>query len=411
MKKTLKKCFVLFLALCLSFSMVGCSETGDTGTSGASKDGVVSLSAFEFHNYDKDYAWKVSEFFGKVEFNFDKQYIKGGETSAKVSTLGNYEDGSQPWMFYPLKSRRFEFDYTNITSIDSFSIWIYNTSNEEKDIEVGFVEAISDDAKRMTGIPGEIHTLQNGWNRVVYFPDHQQLSLITDIEFLLGIYIRFPCNTYTEEYVGTDVFYVDEAEIRLPKQTISIPDFVVLDENEIMNFDKDWQKESISYKAVSEATAPNLMVVKASDENIPFAFTDRTEDSVLKVELKATSEQATSDWPGIFFPKNVIKKCGILGLDRYTRMDYYVVFDVYLKANANHYIYPEFHTPYTYDNHFNHECIANTWTTCKIRLSDVKSGVYGGLSTIAIKYVNQCGEDRTFYFDNFRLEIQESQVQ
>ena len=315
-------------------------------------------------------------------------------------------------MYYPLKSRRFEYDYTNITSFESFSFWIYNTSNDEKQIEIGFVESISDDAKRMYGVTGETHTIYNGWNRVVYFPNHQQLSLVTDIEYLQGIYIRYPCNTYTEEYVGTDVFYVDDAMLGIPKNPISIPDFVVLEENEIMNFDKDWQKESISYKAVSEQTAPILTVVNASDEGIPFDFTDRAEDSILKVALKATNETTSGDWPGIFIPKNVIQKCGITGLDRYTRMELEIVFDVYLKANGitDAYIYPEFHSAYTYDNSHNHQALANEWTTCRIKLSDIKSNVYGSLSTIAIKYVNNCGVDRTFYFDNFRIEpVQETE--
>lgn len=93
------------------------------------------------------------------------------------------------------------------------------------------------------------------------------------------------------------------------------------------------------------------------------------------------------------------------GIPKADRSKYYFAFDVYA-VDADVYFYPDFGIPMWYNWYStNHIARTGEWTTYRISLSQIPSGIYGSLSGIRVSWAEYAnGGERTFYFDNFRLE-------
>ena len=138
----MKKLLSLILALVISattFSLVGCAPSQQTPTD--SKKIVLA----DFEQYKPDFQlMRIMNNFGAVNVNKDAQYVKSGTTSAKLQPLGGYAQSSQPFVYFPLESELFDYDYQDFTKYESVSMWVYNAESEIENMEVGLVAAISD---------------------------------------------------------------------------------------------------------------------------------------------------------------------------------------------------------------------------------------------------------------------------
>lgn len=393
----MKKFFVTLLASIMAFSafsFIGCGEKP------APESNQIVLADFE--KFEPDFQLtRISRYFGAVNVNKDKTYVKSGETSAKVQPLGHVPGQSQPWMYFPLSSTRFEYDYRDFSYFDSVSMWVYNTESETVEVELGFVEKMTD-INDIATVPGEIQQVAPGWNKLVYYPDLNALNLVCDVTDFLGVYLRFP-HTPSYELEDAPVFYIDDVVLKKSAEKQEVVELIQLDEGEVLNFDKDWQQNVLIVNIPNDVSAPDVEIVKAADENLSLLDEDRDE-YVLKVVTKASNASGWP-WPGIEIPSKVIKKSGLADIPKADRSKYTFCFDVYAK-DANKYFYPDYGVTMWNNWHAtNHEAKAGKWTTYRYNLSLIPSGIYGDLSGIRVSWPEYLeGGNMTFYFDNFRIE-------
>lgn len=403
MKRT-KKILSLVLASLVaisSFSLIGCNVELPFLKKEEAKPEQIVLADFE--KFEPDFQLiRISKFFGAVSVNTDTKYVKNGKTSAKVQPLGHVPSKSQPMMFFPLSSARFEYDYKDFSYYDNVNMWVYNAEEETIDVEIGFVEKMLD-IKDYATIPGEINTLKPGWNKVVYYPDLNSLNLVCDVTNFLGVYLRFP-NTPSYELEDAPLLYIDDVQLKVSPKQQQVKELIQLDKGEILKFNKDWQQNVLIVNAPNDDTTPEITIVKASDENISVIDDGRDEDFMLKVVTKASNHTGWP-WPGFEIPAKVIKKSGATGIAKAERAKYNICFDVYA-VDGNKYFYPDYGIAMWANWHAtNHEAKMGQWTTYRYNLTLIPSSIYGGLANIRISWPEYLdGGDMTFYFDNFRLE-------
>ena len=399
--KNLKKAVSSILAsltLLTSFAWAGCDLIKKE-----EETEVKQIVLADFEKFEPDFQLiRLSKFFGAVNVNTDPAYVKSGNTSAKVQPLGHVPSKSQPMMFFPLSSERFDYDHKDFSYYDNVNMWVYNAESETIDVEIGFVEKMLD-IKDYATIPGEINTLKPGWNKVFYYPVLNSLNLVCDVTNFLGVYLRFP-NTPSYELEDAPVLYIDDVLLKKSPEQQQIQELIQLDKGEILNFDKSWQQNVLIVNAPNDDTTPEISIVKAEDENISVIEDGRKEDYLLKVVTKSSNHSGWP-WPGFEIPAKVIKKSGATGIAKAERSKYNICFDVYA-VEGNKYFYPDYGIAMWANWHAtNHEAKAGKWTTYRYNLTLIPSSIYGGLSNIRISWPEYMeGGDMTFYFDNFRLE-------
>lgn len=399
----MKKFLVSFIASIMAFSTlatVGCSKATEE------TEEATHVVLADFEKFEPDFQLtRISKHFGAVNVNTDATYVKSGTASAKIQPLGHVPSQRQPWLYFPLQSTRFEYDYRDFSYYESVSMWMYNAESETIKVELGFVEKMTD-INEIATIPGEMQEIKPGWNKLVYYPDLNSLNLICDITNFLGIYLRFP-NTPSYELEDAPVLYIDDVMLKKSPQKQEIAELIQLDENEILNFDKGWQQSIVTVNAPVEATTPEVSVVKASEENLSVLDDGREEDYVLKVVTKAGTEKVPGDkrYTGFDIPAKVVKKSGIADIEKAERKKYNICFDVYAVNESKTFFIDYGISMWNNWVSYNHQAVQGQWTTYRYNLSLLSSGIYGDLSLIGITWGEYAiGGDMTFYFDNFRIE-------
>lgn len=395
MKLIKRICLTFLSAMFLCTGLISCGGDGDK------KPTAKNIVLADFERFEPDFQLlRISTYFGAVNVNKDMQYVKSGKTSAKVQPLGRWQTESKPLMYFPLVSSRFEYDYSDFSYYDGVALWIYNAQSENIPVEIGFVEKMID-INEVATISGETWTLSSGWNRIVYYPDLDSLNLTCDIFNLYGVYLRFP-NTPSTELEDAPVFYVDDVILKVAPKKQDIKELVQLEENEILFFDKDWQQNIIISNPAHENAIPEVSVVKASEEGIVSAPNGATENCILKLVTKPCSE---SGWPSIEIPSKVIDKSGVADIERANRGKYELCFDVYSK-DLDTYLYPDFGVSMWSNWHATNVYVSQgEWTTYRYNLSLVPTSIYSGFCGFRVSWPEYAsGGERTYYFDNFRIE-------
>ena len=204
---------------CLAAS--GCNKESEQTQSGGSENQTVLA---DFEEWAPDFQLlRLREEFGAIDVNMDTAFVKSGNQSAKLYVMGSESNQLDPYFYVPTVSDYFGFDYTNFNSVESISAWVYNPSQEETQVAVGFVTGITDlsnaDLARQ-----EYYTLKNGWNEIVYRPDMSYIISIVgfdEYEGILGIYFQFE-KTCAERKEDAAVYYMDDVVIRYgAKQNIT----------------------------------------------------------------------------------------------------------------------------------------------------------------------------------------------
>ena len=137
----MKKVLVSLLASITAFSafsFVACEKESEN------KEPTQVVLA-DFEKFEPDFQlMRISKHFGAVNVNTDAEYVKNGNTSAKIQPLGHVPSKSQPWLYFPLSSTRFDYDYRDFSYFDNVNMWIYNAQSETVEIELGFVEKMTE---------------------------------------------------------------------------------------------------------------------------------------------------------------------------------------------------------------------------------------------------------------------------
>ncbi len=441
----MKKITSLILASILSIStisLVGCNGGNNTDSQQPEEESnVISLANFE--QWGPDFQlMRLFNNFGKVTRNSDKQYVFEGEYSAKLQPIGEYINKSAPTIYFTTTSDLFEFDYKDFTYYDEVVAHVYNATDETQEMTIGCVSAVGA-LRQISTAPGQkVTLLPNQWTRVDYWLDLDLLNLSADVTDICGVYFQFE-NAGVLDVEDGPTFYLDDIRLVKSYEQRTINDLMQLDENEICDFEKDYQKFVAQAElAGTESTTFSLKVVKTADYGI-----EATSGEKALLCIRHPAESAGAKYSRILFPQALMEK---VGMDKVAPEDYkstYFCFDVYNASKGDSMggktdtfsLSPWF----TYDGgkglkapyrllkedkdygaqygsfekgEFDpltsavHYASYGEWTTYKISFYEIINGgcseahvtTPGYFALLINSFVGE--EDRLLFFDNFRLE-------
>ncbi|HEY8389566.1 MAG TPA: hypothetical protein VIL26_01235 [Clostridia bacterium] len=398
----MKKLSLLLLALfimTMSFSMVACGEKKTPADPDAALKQDVLLCDFE--QWAPDFQTiKFMNGFGRVSKNEDKQYVKSGNYSARLDPLGWYGAGSLPLIFFPTRSETFGFDYSDFSYVDYISVDIYSANNKDMKINMGLVSDIAN-INSISRINDKEITLKPGWNKINFQVDASLIAITGDITSVKGIYFMFENAASLNPTETTPRYYVDDIKI-IKKQEKSPSDFnFVLDENEIMDFEKNYQQYCITSEYPAE-----ISVVNASD----YGLVAPSGKKVLRVNYLGTG---TNYWRYFKIDKKLIQATVIKGMSLDNAQKAYLCLEVY--NNDSDTKRDSIHTTVDYtvgDNTNNRHSTAlfakrGQWTSYEYCLGNVakfNENFFNDPGALMIWYTDLTG-NREFFYDNIRIEF------
>lgn len=391
MKKILS--LILALVTCFTaFAFVGCTPAEQNPTSN-------EIVIADFEKFEPDFQLiRLMNRFGAVSVNEDAQYVKSGKYSAKLQPTGSYSQNAKPFMYFPLTSERFNYNYSDMTTYDYVQMWVYNAQDTNKNMEIGVVGQINsvDSVEKATDT---IVDLKPGWNRVIYFPNYDMIGLAGDPNNIPGLFLGFD-HTHTRDIEEAPVFYIDDVIIKKAATPHEVKDVIQLDPGEIINFEKDYQRYVITLDVANEKCTPDYGIVNSSEVGIQAT----SGNSMLKLVTKP-GDVFHASWPMFVIPQKVVRESGYMNIPEEDWDKYQICFDVYAET-ASLDFYPEFFASGG-RNRKAYKIIAEKgkWVTFRLTLSEmVTSHVIdpGYIRMAWGEYVT--GGEMTFYFDNFRYE-------
>lgn len=395
MKKVLSLLTAVPLMLS-AFAFVGCKEKTE-------ESGNKQVVLCDFERFEPDFQlMRLMNSFGAVNVNKDAQYVKSGETSAKLQPIGNYSTQTDPYAYIKTQSDRFKYDYTDFTWVNSVSMWIYNTQETKQKMEVGLISIINN-FNSVGKTACSTYELETGWNKVVVYPDYDKLSFTMDVTSVKGVYIGFK-NAGVRDPEEGPVYYLDDVTLNMANEQIQIDTDYELDEGEVANFEYDYQAGMVSYTTPVDRIAPDVFVVDASSEGI--GASDGAK--ILKVVAKKGK-----GWPSVVIPQKIMEASGFAKIPENERANYVFRCDVYMASKLQLYT-----TIYSSTGTCEAKQIPNTatttgkWMTMSIGFNNVISTNEKHNARIFEKpgkwSVSWGGfddeEEKVFYLDNFRYE-------
>ena len=384
----------LFLS---TFAFGGC----DDKKNGEARPEKIVLCDFE--QFEPDFQlMRLMNSFGAVNVNKDAQYVKSGETSAKLQPIGNYSSKTQPYAYIKTQSDRFEYDYTDFTWVKSISMWLYNTQETPQKVEVGLISIINN-FNSVGKTACSTYMVDSGWNKIVVYPDYDKLSFSMNVSSVQGVYFGFD-NAGVRDPEEGPVYYLDDVVLNMNQEQATIDTDYELDEGEIANFERDYQAGMVSYATPTDRPAPDVFVVDASSEGIGAAKGAK----VLKVVAKKGA-----GWPSIIIPQKIMEASGFAKIPQTEWANYVFRCDVYMASKLQLYT-----TIYSSTGTCEAKQIPNTnsktgeWLSMSIGFNNVISTNEKHNARIFEKpgkwTVSWGGftdeEEKVFYLDNFRFE-------
>lgn len=385
MKRIIRIALVCILALCCFTAALGCGSAAQV-----SDEAVFS----DFENYVPDIQLcRISSNFGKVSVNTDKAYVKSGNRSARIDPVGN------GWMYFPMYSENFGFDYTDFTYVNSVRLDMYNPQQEDKTVRVGLISKINN-IDSFDKAYDEEFTLKNGWNTLEFYIEPSILGITADITEIQGISLSFEmCNEYdiTDK---TPRYYLDGIKLIKRAKPHSVQTNIEFAENEIMDFEKFYHE----YFTVNDFGI-EMSIVKTAD----YGIATKTGNKALRIVIPQGNSGSWNYYLKITAP---FLNAGALGkLTDEQFENGYFVWDSYNGASADYNCVGLFFvgsstTSYgvgTYPK-------PGEWTTNRIKLTDIEQNIPGwrnntGMFALSIK--DGFSTDRELFLDNFRIEYAE----
>ena len=397
----LRKLSLFILALfimTLSFSMIACKEKAVVDPDAALKQDVLLC---DFEEWAPDFQTiRFMNGFGRVSKNEDKQYVKSGNYSAKLDPLGWYGAGSLPLIFFPTRSETFGFDYADFSYVDYISVDIFNPNAEEKKINMGLVSNISN-INSIARINDQEVIFKQNWNTVYFTVDPSIVAISGDITSVEGIYFMFDNAASINPTDTTPKYYVDDIKI-IKKQDKSPSEFsFTLDQNEIADFEKNYQKYCITSEYPAE-----ISVVNAAQYGVDAPSGKK----VLRVNFLGTG---TNYWRHFKIDQKLVQATEIKGMSLEDAKKAYLCFEVY--NNDSDTTRDSIHTTldYTVGDDTNKRLSTamhakrGQWSSYEYNLGDVakfNEDFFSDPGELMLWYTDLSG-DREFFYDNFRIEF------
>lgn len=405
----MKRICMFILALSLAFATaataIGCNKQKTDVT-------VNEVTLYDFEDYDRNFAlMRVMAYFGAVNVNRDGKYVKSGKTSALLQPLGYHSTmignvftptlKPECCLYIPFSSNKYDFDYTDATHLDAVRFSMYNA--EETALPV-YVSLIFERNAQTVSEPVAF-TLKPGWNEVIYRLDHDVLAINHDLSACYGLALGFD-RVGSRDLADAPEVYLDDVRLQLADAAVTPKNLIELAENEICDFEKAYQKYTVTSFAFDKAMRPDLEIVTAAD----YGLTAPSGRKVLRAALKPVDAVDGTIYDQIYLTQALIDAVGFSSLDD----DAYFCFEFYndteLPMDLSVTFLDTKNSGYKVARHL----YANPkqWTPYRIRLADVDA-LWGNAEErtyrdnpgpIRIEWSEFTDGEHVVYMDNFRIE-------
>ncbi len=200
MKKQIFATALSSLLLLSALSVSSCDNAEDEATQAKNPNegnpDLVLLNGFE--SFEQDFQiLKLVNKFGQVNVNEEAEYVKSGKSSAQLRPLGFGTSTAEPYLVLPTYSTRFEFGYGDFTNVQKITFSVYNAESEPLEMGVGLttgaIASLTNRLPVVTKTSTEYFTLQSGWNEVEWIFDPAVMSMQNDFDLtaVQGVYLSF----------------------------------------------------------------------------------------------------------------------------------------------------------------------------------------------------------------------------
>ncbi len=231
----MKKFFSLLFAPIVISTLVSC------GNKAKVEEPKVEMIA-DFEQWAPDFQTiRITYGFGTIDRNEDKKFVKSGDYSALVRPLGDKTARFNPTFYFPLRSRTFDFNKGDLTKYSSVICSVYNDNEFEVPVKVGFI-AEFETYYNVKKAGGETFNLPaNSWTEIEYKIDINFLNVYFNVEEAPALYFEFEKQgVYDASFAPR--LYFDDIYFTLSEEKRKPIDAFVLKENEICDFEEDFQQ-------------------------------------------------------------------------------------------------------------------------------------------------------------------------
>lgn len=409
MKKA-NKIISMILACTTLFSFVSCAEKNSEGGDLAGTESVL-LADFEQYVPDIELI-RIDENFGKISLNKDKQFVKSGDSSAKIQPLGQYTSGSYAIFVVPFLSENYSYDYTDARYLSAITMSIYNAENTVQNLKLGMEVNESDPTTNGVAFASlaspSWYELKPGWNDIIYYPNLEELDIAFDVSNILGLGFVFD-DAGSRNLADAPVLYLDALKLHRTKKAKEIKNVIELDKNEILGFEKEWQNSAFYSIAPDPVMTPDTSIIVASTEGIEATQGEKVLKCVMKPHYGWGNQ-----WAQLRIPAKIMRASGFMNFSDQEIADYVIAYDCCARklptATGYTALYVELYSA-DEDERSNYLDAGNMdfteeWKTIRIPLGLCRSAVWknpGELRLVWSDYPPERGP-LTVYFDNFRIE-------
>lgn len=388
---------LLLAGLCGLTCLTGCQDftfqTNDSGNGHFNTDEIAEgeLRKYSINGFDSGKEMMTCRVEGTIRCYLEEEYVKEGTGSCKI--LLKEDDLYMPKFYQAFDLSKVEggANYSEFTVVDKISCWVYNAQDISASLPLEFV--FNDGTKII-----KTYILEpNAWNLLVY-DNYRELMPSTICD---GVYFSF-------SHVGTGdcVYYVDDLSAYKTSKEYS-PITQDLAENEICSFDKIYQA-----KYIFPRTYYTSSKIVASFESS--SFTSSGEGNSLHVYCPAgdvdweTQPADKQNWPGIEFYSGMVSQVDWMNYDD----NDCICFDAYSpEENGLDFVWLNV-LDGTWKYRFASPAFQlkkGQWATYRVKVGDIKNKLgyvgYSSISSISLLWGEFPGEDREFWIDNVRMEV------
>ncbi len=407
------KCRFIFLAALMACCGVFSATNNPSVKVDAETTNSETLSSYEkINNFDVIQDVFECEYYNKygiVDLNTDSEYITQGKGSLKMEVHGSFYPGtSLPYMRIPFDANGGMKDVSRLKNVQ---FDVYSTLEEEcsMQISLAFGNGKNSNGKQLyANTSYENVTLKPGWNHIRVDYDAKGLGASFNLKEGGWIMMRFP-RAADEATKEENVFYLDNLGIGMTLKQAA-PYTMDFDEGEVFSCDKAYQAYMVETLGISSSDSYPLVSIN-SDK----AYTVNHEGKSLKVVAP------TQETPGgsVYFRFNEQIPLSFdwvqLGAE-----NKYFVFDVYNDTGSDFtFTLKLWRSVGDLSNNrmnYNFKAIAGEWTTIRFSIQEwvtpqadgyvMMGQTDGALNSqgIEIGWSKFSSAEKTFYFDNFRIE-------
>lgn len=385
----IKKILALILSSFLALGACACEifETGEK------EKNIVLINGFE--NVAEMDTLTNYGVLGKVELNQEKDYVKSGNASAKVTVTADPYKTAAPYLLQAFNLQKRGENYTNFSDVAFVTMQVYNAQSETARIGVQL-------AYQQTSSMQEYYDLApNAWTKIQYNVTREyipKVASLNNIPYVSGVRLNF------ERPNEDTVFYVDE--LYLYKTKAPYVDVVMrLNKNEICSFDAGWQ---VAMTTLEKGSLDILMPSVALETDI----TSTGSGCSMKIIAPAglADYTVTERWPGISLNQEMLKLVDWASYPDTAKL----CFDVYAPVidGVDEVWLSGYSDGARYFSGPAEKVAPGRWTTISYTVAELNATWeyteernFATTSYFSLRWGEHPGNDRILYVDNFRMEM------